>query len=196
VESISESESGVELATNRGPVLKARWAVVAAGYESLNYLKSKPKVTMHNTFAFATESIPEFAGWPPNSILWESARPYFYARTTRDHRAMFGGADISFRSAEIRERLAARQTTKLERRWRELFPRIPLEIAVTWAGTFAETPDGLPYVGFPASQPRTFFALCYGGNGIIYSAIAGDMLMAALQGERHPCTEIFGFERK
>ena len=195
VEQLMETESGVELQTDRGPTIQAKWAVIAAGYESLPFLHTKPKVSLHNTFAFATERIPNFTGWPADSILWESARPYFYARTTADGRAIFGGADIPFKSPAVRERLAARQQSKLERRWQELFPRIPLEVAVNWSGTFAETPDGLPYIGFPAKQPRTFFALCYGGNGIAYSVIAAEMLIAALQGEPHECAEIFRMER-
>lgn len=195
VRSVTEKEQGVEIATDRGPRVNARWAVVSAGYQSLDLLHSKPRVSLHNTFAFATEPIPEFVGWPPDSILWESSRPYFYARTTTDGRAILGGADIPFKSDLIREQLAPKQQAKLEQRWKELFPRIPLEVAMTWSGTFAETPDGLPYIGFPVDQPKTFFSLCYGGNGIVYSVIAAEMLIAALQGQDHECTNIFRFDR-
>lgn len=195
VTAIETDADGVILRTNRGPEIRSRWVVVAAGYESLAFLKQKPAVRMHNTFAFATEPITDFVGWPRQCLLWESARPYVYARTTADGRAMFGGEDIPFKSPLIRDRMLPRKIAKLERRWAQMFPRIPLELCVTWAGTFAETPDGLPYIGFPQDQPRTFFALAYGGNGITYSMIASEMLIAALKGEAHPCAPLFQIER-
>ena len=187
--------SGVTLSTDRGGRIQCRWAIIAAGYESLSFLAQKPAVTLHNTFAFATEPIGEFAGWPADWLLWESARPYIYARSTADRRAIFGGEDIPFKSPAIRERFLPRKISRLQKRWGTMFPRIPLEVSATWGGTFAETADGLPYIGVTPQSPRTFFALCYGGNGITYSAIAAEMAVAALTGERHRCDCIYGLDR-
>lgn len=195
ITSIEPRTNEVVLHTTRGLTLRCRRVVVAAGYESLAFLKQPPPVRIHNTFAFATEPIIEFRGWPRGCLLWETARPYAYGRTTSDGRAIFGGEDLPFKSALIRDRVLPRKISRLQRRFGELFPRIPLELCATWAGTFAETPDGLPYIGFPPEQPETFFALAYGGNGITYSMIAAEMLIAALQGRSHPCASIFRFGR-
>jgi glycine/D-amino acid oxidase-like deaminating enzyme len=68
--------------------------------------------------------------------------------------------------------------------------------AFAWAGTFAETEDGLPFFG-PHEQygPRVHFAMAYGGNGITYSLIGAELIRDALLGKKHPCAALFGFAR-
>ena len=59
-----------------------------------------------------------------------------------------------------------------------------------WEGLFAETPDGLPYVGEHSRYPRHLFALGYGGNGMTASflaaQIAGRFVSGARQGRQSP----------
>ena len=55
-------------------------------------------------------------------------------------------------------------------------------MAFSWAGTFAETPDGLAYIGGHSSLPRCRFALGFGGNGITYSALAAQYLADSIEG--------------
>jgi glycine/D-amino acid oxidase-like deaminating enzyme len=77
-----------------------------------------------------------------------------------------------------------------------MFPHLPLKPAFSWAGTFAETEDGLPFFGPHAQHgPRVLFAMGYGGNGITYSAIGARMLRMRLQRKPHPLQALFGFER-
>ena len=69
-------------------------------------------------------------------------------------------------------------------------------MAYAWAGSFAETRDGLPFIGrVPGMDPRLQFALCYGGNGITYSVHAGDIIRAGIEGRAHALDAIFGFGR-
>ena len=69
-------------------------------------------------------------------------------------------------------------------------------VAYAWAGSFAETRDGLPLIGrVPGMNPRLQFALCYGGNGITYSVHAGDMIRAGIEGRPHALDDVFGFGR-
>jgi glycine/D-amino acid oxidase-like deaminating enzyme len=63
-----------------------------------------------------------------------------------------------------------------------------------WAGTFAETKDGLPYVG-PFDHKRVLYALGYGGNGITFSAVAANLLRDRILDVRNPDAEIFSFDR-
>jgi glycine/D-amino acid oxidase-like deaminating enzyme len=76
-----------------------------------------------------------------------------------------------------------------------LFPDIPFEVEYAWGGTFAETPDGLAYIGNVEELPNAWFALGYGGNGITYSAIAADLLRDFVQGRPNPNAPIFAFDR-
>lgn len=116
--------------------------------------------------AAISEPLESFDGWWEQCLLWETARPYFYMRTTADGRALVGGEDDPFRNPERRDRLVPKKTEKLAARFREMFPRIDFEVAFAWAGTFGETKDGLAYIGAVPELPHCLFALGFGGNGI------------------------------
>ena len=84
----------------------------------------------------------------------------------------------------------------LLRKLRRLFPRITMEAAYTWAGTFGETTDGLPYIGTESRRTdRVFYTLGYGGNGIPFSAIAAELAAAHVLGKPHRYRDTFGFDR-
>lgn len=108
---------------------------------------------------------------------------------------MIGGYDEPFRDPRERDRLLPAKAGALHRRFRQLFPRIPLEVATAWAGTFGITSDGLPYIGQHPEVPHTWFALGFGGNGTTFSLIAAEMVRAGILGERDPDAELFGFGR-
>ncbi len=159
---------GVVLTTDRGARVRARHLVIAAGYAAGAFLPEKV-TALHSTFALVSQSVADFPGWPADrALIWETAEPYVYLRTTVDGRTLIGGFDEPFRDPAARDRLLAAKTAALVRRFRRWFPAIKLELAYAWAGTFATTPDGLPFIGAHPGRPHTFFALGYGGNGIIY----------------------------
>lgn len=154
---------------------------------------------LHSTFALASEPIAngDFTGWPADRcLLWDTADPYLYLRTTCDGRAIIGGCDEPFRDPQSRDRLLAAKVATLKRRFRQFFPRIPLEVAAAWAGTFGVTSDGLPFIGRHAKVPHTWFALGFGGNGTIFSVIAAEIIREALLGGEDPDGTFFGFERR
>lgn len=186
---------GVELSLARGLKVRARFLVVAAGYEAEAFLP-RPVTALHSTYAIASEPVREFPGWPADRcLIWETRRPYVYLRTTSRGRLIIGGYDEPFRDATQRDRLLAQKRTLLERRFRQLFPRIPFETAEAWAGTFADTPHGLPFIGSHPEVPHTWFALGYGGNGITFSLIAAELIRDGILGRSDPDAELFRFER-
>ena len=77
-----------------------------------------------------------------------------------------------------------------------MLPQLELEASFAWAGTFAETADGLPFFG-PHSEhgPRVHFAIAYGGNGIAYSAIGAELLCARIRRRKHPLAGFLSFDR-
>jgi glycine/D-amino acid oxidase-like deaminating enzyme len=187
---------GVELFTDRGARIRARWLVVATGYESDRFLP-EPVTTLHSTYALASEPVAEFRGWPAGlPVIWETGDPYLYLRTTHDHRIILGGYDEPFRDPVARDRLLGGKAAALRRRFAQLFPRIPLEVATAWAGTFGKTADGLPYIGGHPAAPRTWFALGYGGNGITYSLIAAELFRDFLATGVARDLDLYGFERR
>ena len=78
-----------------------------------------------------------------STLVWETARPYLYLRTTSDDRLLVGGKDDSTdRPARCDHRVDSKAQT-LAKRVSKLFPDLPVTPAFAWAGTFAETADGL-----------------------------------------------------
>jgi glycine/D-amino acid oxidase-like deaminating enzyme len=186
----------IELRTDRGGVIRARRLVIATGYEADAHL-SRRVTALHSTYALVSEPMKGFAGWPADRcLIWETARPYIYLGTTCDDRCMIGGYDEPFRNPMARDRLLPRKTAALERRFHQLFPKIPLERMTSWAGTFAETQSGLPFIGRHAGIPNTWFALGYGGNGITFSLIAAEIIRTEMLGGFDSDAPLFGFERE
>lgn len=191
----SFGRSGVELRTSRGHRVRARHLVVASGYEAGRFLP-RPYGELHSTFALVSEPVAALPGWPRKGcLLWDTGDPYLYLRMTGDGRAMIGGYDEPFRDPRERDRLLPAKAAALQRRFRQLFPKIPLEVATAWAGTFGVTDDGLPYIGRHPEVPHTWFALGFGGNGTTFSLIAAEMVRAGILGEDDPDAELFGFGR-
>ena len=191
---IVPDKSDVEVRTKRGKI-RARHVVIAAGYEAERFLPQRV-AKLHSTYAIVTEPVKSFDGWADRSLIWETARPYIYARTTLDDRIMIGGADDPFRNPEHRDARVPRKAARLLARARRLFPRIEMELAYAWAGTFGETKDGLPFIGaHPQRDHRILYALAYGANGMPFSAIAGEILTASIFGRDHRYRDTFGFDR-
>lgn len=185
---------GVTFQTESGSVF-GRVGIIAAGYESQVFLpESVAKLT--STFAFVTEPLNEFPGWPDECLIWETARPYLYLRTTADHRMLAGGEDLPFRNEFLRDQILPRQIERIEERVRGMFPRIEFTIDHSWAGTFAETEDGLPFIGPHPKRPHLLFAMCYGGNGITFSVLAGEIIRDHLNGIAHPLAHAVAFGRR
>ncbi|MBX9653184.1 FAD-binding oxidoreductase [bacterium] len=183
------------LETDRGVTLKPRFAILAGGFETTTFLDEQV-AKLISTYAFVSEPITQWNGWPRESVIWETARPYIYARQTEEDRLIFGGEDLPFKHETVRDHYLPKKTDKLVQRAREMFPRIDFEVAFCWAGTFAETDDGLPYISEHPQSDRMLLAMCYGGNGITYSVIAAEICRDIILGEDHPMRKIFSLARR
>jgi len=189
-----QQATGVSLRTIDGSTIQARKIVFATGYESQQYLQQKV-AKLISTYALVSEPLGAAALASVPCLIWESARPYFYLRTTTDGRIMIGGEDEDFRNPTRRDRLLGRKAGKLQKKFHALFPHIELQTAFVWAGTFGETKDGLAYIGATPEFPNAYFALGYGGNGIVYSLLAAEIIRDAILGRPNADGELFGFQR-
>lgn len=192
--SYEAGSASVTVTCATGAKIRAKWIVFATGYEVVDILK-RDIVNLNSSFAFVSEPIESFPGWWEKCLLWETARPYFYMRTTVDGRAIVGGEDASYRDPVRRDAAVGKNAAKLERRFHEMFPEIDLQPAYAWAGTFGETKDGLAYIGSVAELPRCYFSLGFGGNGITYSVIAAEIIRDTIQGKNHRDAHLFRFDR-
>lgn len=187
---------GVALRTASGACVRARHVVLAAGYASQHWLQRRV-ARNRSSYALITDPLPaERLGFLRDTLLWETARPYLYARSTADGRLLLGGEDDAVDIPTRRDARVQKKARTLVKRLHGLFPGLDVTPAFSWAGTFAETADGLPFFGaHPQWGPRVHFAMAYGGNGITYSVLGADLLSARLRRQRHALWPLFSFER-
>ena len=196
IERMRASSRGIVLQSTEGHVIRADHLVLAAGYANQHWLKQKV-ARNSSSYAFITDPIEDDALGPlKDTMVWESARPYLYMRSTGDGRLLVGGEDDSVDIPAKRDTRVGKKSKILCRKTAQLFPHLPLKPAFAWAGTFAETDDGLPFFG-PHGQhgPRLHFAMAYGGNGITYSMLGAGLLRALIEKRKHPLAQLFSFKR-
>lgn len=195
VTKMATNRSGVKLKLDNGSIISAKKLIVASGYESQNYL-SKTVIRLHSTYAIVSKPMDRGGElWHQNALLWESARPYLYLRTTNDQRVMIGGKDEMFKSAVKRDKLFNAKSRGLQKQADKMFPELNFIKDYEWCGTFAETHDGLPFIGKVKEWDNTYFILGFGGNGILFSIIGAQIIDDLLHGKRNPMAEIFSFDR-
>lgn len=182
------------LTTVTGHVIRAGHVVLATGYESERYLPL-PVGRLLSTYAMATEPEESLEGWDDRCLIWETARPYLYLRTTPSGRLIAGGEDERITDADARDARIGAKCADLVRRAGGIWPSLRLAPECAWAGFFGETPDGLPVIGTPPNMPRSHFALGYGGNGITFGLIAAEIITASITGRADPDAELFSFGR-
>ena len=193
---IERNTRGVLLRTRDGCQVRARHLVMATGYAAQDFI-DQSLARNRSSYAFITDPIDAGALGPlRDTLVWESARPYLYLRSTGDGRLLVGGEDDDIDIPARRDARVGKKAARLARKVQALFPELPVEPAFAWAGTFAETGDGLPWFGpHPQHGPRVHFAMAYGGNGITYSMLGAGLLRALIERRRHPLAHIFGFQR-
>ncbi|WP_160290177.1 NAD(P)/FAD-dependent oxidoreductase [Flavihumibacter solisilvae] len=194
VTAIKHLKKGIELKTETGAMIHARHLVIASGYESQQYIPFKVQ-DLHATYALVSEPMPDITLWHRRCLIWETADPYMYMRTTDDHRILIGGKDDNFYNPDKRDSRIPLKTKQLIKSFSKKFPTIPLKPDFQWSGTFASTKDGLPYIGSIRQRPHTFFALGFGGNGITFSLIAAELITSYLSGQEDADLKIFSFNR-
>ncbi len=185
--------NGILLETDTRHTIRAKKILFATGYETPSFLNVDTKLL--STYAAASQPLGSFEGWHDRCLIWETARPYFYARTSPDGRALVGGLDIDSADPKVRDALIPEKSRALAKRFNEMFPKIEMAPLCSWAGTFAQTPDGLPYIGPHPDFPQAYFALGYGGNGITFSLLAAQILRDAFLQKPNEEAALFRFDR-
>lgn len=185
----------VKLLTAGGNTIHAKTVINASGYE-INHFIQKKIVTLQSTYALASENIEGNTPlWKEEALIWNTADPYLYIRTTPDRRIMIGGRDEPFYNPGMRDKLLKKKTNQLTKDFLKLFPHLPMVPEFRWTGTFGTTKDALPYIGKYKKFPHTYFALGFGGNGITFSALAAKMISDSIMGIPNKDLALFSFDR-
>ncbi|MDB5131042.1 MAG: FAD-binding oxidoreductase [Mucilaginibacter sp.] len=191
---IDYSKQRVILHSHNDLKVKAKKLVIACGYESLQYIPKKI-ADIYSTYALVSEPVPDKYFWHRNSLIWETATPYLYFRAAGDNRILVGGRDDPYHPPHIFPSHIKKKAEQLIQAFHKKMPHIPLRPDFSWAGAFAVTKDGLPYIGMIPERPHTYFALGFGGNGITFSIVAAEIIRDVVMGKKNGNANIFAFNR-
>ena len=198
VRRIRQVPDGVRLETSSGTV-DAKKVVIATGYATERFRPLAGRFTMYRTYVVTTPPIGAAdrrrIGFR-NVMVWDTERPYHYARWAPDHRLMLGGADRRVVPGARRNADFSHALSDLRNRLAAMFPALSsANIGAAWEGLFAMTPDGLPYIGEHRRYPGHLFALGYGGNGMTFACLAARLLVEQWKGHRSSDHDLFAFGR-
>lgn len=168
--------------------------VQCTGYESTETLKEKI-VDLKSTYVISSESLPVLPATFKNSIFWDTSSPYLYFRATSDNRIIAGGGDEEFKDPKKRDKLLPKKEQFLLRHFHKKFPNIEFKLDYSWAGTFGETKDALPYFGKPNAEKNEHYVLGFGGNGITFSIIAMNSIVDSINNKNNKDLEYYRFGR-
>ena len=192
---VKHINNGLEIKTENGFIIQAKKIIYATGYE-VSEMLNKKIVNLNTTFACVSEQFNDkSAFWKDEVLIWNTANPYLYTRTTNDNRLLVGGRDTKYNNPNLRSSQLESKTKKLISDFNKIFPSIPFKPEFCWAGTFGSTKDGLPYIGTNKKYPNSYFALGFGGNGITFSLIAAEIITDLIKGNSNSDAELFSFER-
>jgi glycine/D-amino acid oxidase-like deaminating enzyme len=198
VRRIATTREGVSVRTPGG-VIEAKYVLVATGYATPDFKPLAGRFRMKNTYVIATSRLPKSTREKmlgARVMLWDTDRPYHYLRWTDDGRLLVGGNDTDYhRTRGSRKRIATATERLLAYLARVCPTLVGGQAEYAWEGLFAETPDGLPYVGTHRRYPRHLFALGYGGNGMTASFLAARLLLRRYRERPDPEESLFSFSR-
>lgn len=191
-----KTDVGNILYTDRGKRIKAQYIIYATGYEAQEEIRD-PNGDIVSSYAITTNPIEDIKGWYEDVMLWETARPYIYARRTKDKRIVFGGLDETTTRKEKRDTMIIHKRNLLLKKLVELFPNLDGRVTAEyfWGAFFGETHDGLPTIGIYEDYPNSFFLRGFGGNGTVYSIILAQIIRDLIVKGKHEDAYIYMKER-
>lgn len=194
LKNVKYTNRGVQAETQYGNIIKAKKIIYCNGFESTEIIRDK-FVKLLSTYAIVGERFENDLKKLNDILIWNTADPYIYMRTTDDNRLLIGGEDEDFTDAAKREALLPAKAEKLRKKLLKHLPEYQFRTDFAWAGTFGETEDGLPYIGEHENFPSAYFVLGFGGNGITFSVIGMDIISQLLKGTVPPLAHWFRFRR-
>ncbi|AJD92944.1 hypothetical protein JMA_36270 [Jeotgalibacillus malaysiensis] len=153
--------------TKNGYAIEARHVIFATGYEGMDIKKEK-KASFASTFTVTTNPVEDLSAWYNRTILWETARPYLYVRTTKDNRVIIGGLDENTDEERDRNSKLTHKKFQLIEEFNQLFPTIKVEPAFFLASSYGGIVDGVPVVGKYEEFPGCYYVFAFGDNGMVY----------------------------
>ena len=181
------------LRTPGGTVKTRTVAVATAGYTPVGLHKRTkhrlmPILSNSMVTRVLTPSELEACGIQVTSPLTDTRTLRHYYRLLPDNRMQIGSRSaVTGRDAENDKHLAL-----LRRGLARKFPALGgIGLDYSWWGWVDVSHDMMPRICQPDRESRIFYAMGYGGNGVMYSAQAGRRMAQQIAGEKTPVLPIF-----
>lgn len=186
---VEPSPAGYRVVTEHGQI-ETNHVIYATGYvpESAGGRWIRPK--MNRSYVIVTDPVDSLSDWHERFMLWETARPYLYIRTTNDNRIIAGGLDEELRTPLLSEGHLHNRSVRLLADLHALFPNFSPQVRYQWCATFGESADGLPWLGEDPDRPNQHYCLGYGGNGTIYSMLGAHIIRDRLLGVHNSVADL------
>jgi glycine/D-amino acid oxidase-like deaminating enzyme len=155
--------------------IKAKHVIIAAGYEDLE-IKNEKNAVLSSSYAVVTNKINDLSSWFKRTLIWESARPYIYMRTTADNRVIIGGLDENTTYPEKRDSMLMHKKELLIQEFNKLFPDIKVQPEFYISAFYGGTHDGLPIIGMYDEMPNCYVLYGYGDNGTVYNMVLAKII--------------------
>ncbi len=190
VTDVETRKDKVLIHTNSG-ILKANKVVVATGMPHPAFKELQGLFSPRISFVIAAK----VNGPMPFSddLFWDTEEPYQYFRRFpgSNDTIILGGSDEAAGVAAP----APRAHDKLVEFAKRMLPGVT-EISHKWSGSLFESEDGLPYIAeHPYYRGRVYVASGFGGNGMVFSALAGRLLSDLTTGKNNPIADLFDWQR-
>jgi glycine/D-amino acid oxidase-like deaminating enzyme len=198
VQRIEPRRNRVRIETRDGSVDADR-VVIATGYATPQFRPLAGRFRMYRTYVLATEPIGrtqrDDVGLA-DVMVWDTERPYHYARWLPNHRLLLGGEDRLVQPGQRRRQQFETASRDLRTHFEVRVPALAtIRTERAWEGLFAITADSLPYIGPHRRYPGHWFALGYGGNGMTFGFLAARLLLERWQGVKSRDHALFEFGR-
>jgi len=185
-----QEEDSITLYTKDRRSIRAQHVIFAGGYANQDYKRDKNAV-ITSSYNLVTSPVADLSSWTDRTLIWETARPYIYLRTTPDNRIIIGGLDESTYIAEERDRHLLSKKDQLMLELSRRFPEIKAEAEFSLAAFYGGTHDGLPILGIYDEFPRCIFLNAYGDNGLVYSMVLARILRDMLTTGSSPASGLY-----
>jgi len=170
--------------------IKAKYVIIAAGYEVLEFQNEKNAFYV-SSYTTITSPVDDFSTWHNRALIWETARPYVYMRTTADNRIIIGGLDDNTTYPEDRDSKIMSKKDFLIKELNKLFPDIQVEPEYYLGAFYGSTHDGLPIIGMHKDQPNCYYLYGYGDNGTVYSMVLAKIIRDLITKKNNPNLDLY-----
>ncbi|HWL63015.1 MAG TPA: FAD-binding oxidoreductase [Steroidobacteraceae bacterium] len=194
ITTVEVGRSGVRAATRTGHRIISRNVVLATGHELFRWIPSRGHRVV-SSWAIATRRQPRQL-WPGPDLIREAGSTGLHLRATADGRVLCAGGNEELSLAAEREALLPAKVLWLQKRLAALLPRVDAQAAQAWSGSFGTMAPGLPAIGEIPGMPHCFAIVGCGGNGLIFSMVAAQMLRNRLAGAGDAELDLLGFRRR